>query len=51
MLSPSIDNTIHIYLYWPHFWLSGAIAVHRLVATAMSSNPFTGGDGRQEVEL
>jgi hypothetical protein len=27
MLSPSIDNTLHIYLYRAHFWLSGAIAV------------------------
>jgi hypothetical protein len=26
MISPSIDNPIHIYLYRPHFWLSGAIA-------------------------
>ena len=26
MLSPSIDNPIDIYLYRPHFWLSGAIA-------------------------
>jgi hypothetical protein len=27
MISPSIDNPIDIYLYRPHFWLSGAIAV------------------------
>ena len=27
MLSPSIDNPIDIYLYRPHFWLSGAFAV------------------------
>ena len=27
MISASIDNPIHIYLYRPHFWLSGAIAV------------------------